>query len=143
MDDHNDFAGMIEEMNFDDAQPTFYFCNLGETHYPYMLSREEAPVLHGVHGVFKKLDNQLTEPPLPEAFFNMEKLAFLQQRQVQAVEYIDSLVPKLLAKLPANSHIIVTADHGELFGEGGYFGHGPIHHKKVFEVPFLEGTKPA
>ena len=28
---------------------------------------------------------------------------------------------------------------GELFGEEGYFGHGPIHHEKVLEVPFLEG----
>jgi len=27
----------------------------------------------------------------------------------------------------------------ELFGESGFFGHGPIMHKKVFEVPFLEG----
>ena len=27
----------------------------------------------------------------------------------------------------------------ELFGEAGYFGHGPIMHEKVFEVPFVEG----
>jgi hypothetical protein len=38
-----------------------------------------------------------------------------------------------------NTHIIVTADHGELFGELGYFGHGPIMHDKCFEVPYLEG----
>ena len=30
-------------------------------------------------------------------------------------------------------------DHGELFGEDGYFGHGPIAHDKVLEVPFVEG----
>ena len=35
--------------------------------------------------------------------------------------------------------VIVTADHGELFGEMGYFGHGPIMHEKCFEVPFVEG----
>jgi glucan phosphoethanolaminetransferase (alkaline phosphatase superfamily) len=33
----------------------------------------------------------------------------------------------------------VTSDHGELFGEAGYFGHGPIAHDKVFEVPYVEG----
>ena len=38
--------------------------------------------------------------------------------------------------------MIVTADHGELFGEEGYFGHGPIQHDKVFEVPYLEGMVP-
>jgi hypothetical protein len=26
-----------------------------------------------------------------------------------------------------------------LFGEEGYFGHGPILHEKVLEVPFVEG----
>ena len=41
--------------------------------------------------------------------------------------------------LPENSWVIVTADHGELFGEQGYFGHGPIIHEKVLEVPFVEG----
>ena len=35
--------------------------------------------------------------------------------------------------------VIVTSDHGELFGEDGYFGHRPIAHEKVLEVPFLEG----
>lgn len=29
--------------------------------------------------------------------------------------------------------------YGELFGEGGYFGHGPIQHDKVYEVPLVEG----
>jgi hypothetical protein len=29
-----------------------------------------------------------------------------------------------------------------LFGEDGYFGHGPVMHEKCFEVPFLEGLCP-
>ena len=40
---------------------------------------------------------------------------------------------------PPNTWVIVTSDHGELFGEDGYFGHGPIAHEKVLEVPFVEG----
>jgi membrane-anchored protein YejM (alkaline phosphatase superfamily) len=38
--------------------------------------------------------------------------------------------------------VIVTADHGELFGEDRYFGHGPVMHEKVLEVPFVEGMRP-
>jgi glucan phosphoethanolaminetransferase (alkaline phosphatase superfamily) len=38
--------------------------------------------------------------------------------------------------------VIVTSDHGELFGEERYFGHGPIAHEKVLEVPFVEGPAP-
>jgi hypothetical protein len=41
--------------------------------------------------------------------------------------------------VPPHTYVTVTADHGELFGEGGYFGHGPINHEKVYEVPFVEG----
>lgn len=37
------------------------------------------------------------------------------------------------------THFIATADQGELFGEDGYFGHGPIMHPTCFEVPFVEG----
>jgi hypothetical protein len=37
---------------------------------------------------------------------------------------------------------MVTSDHGELFGEGGFFGHGPVAHEKVFEVFFVEGLSP-
>ena len=57
MDNHNDFSGMIDEITFIDNQPTFYFLNLGETHYPYMLQDEELPHISGVHGVFKHLDD--------------------------------------------------------------------------------------
>jgi len=44
-----------------------------------------------------------------------------------------------MAKAPENTYFIVTSDHGELFGEDGYFGHGPIMHEKCFEIPFVEG----
>src|SRR5690606_12783263 len=37
MDCHHDFAGMIMSNDFKQDQPNFFFYNLGETHYPYML----------------------------------------------------------------------------------------------------------
>jgi len=140
MENHNDFAGMIREMTFEAERPTFFFFNLGETHYPYMLSRDEAPVLHGVHGVFKHLDDAVSDTDDPtDKFFNREQLETLRAQQIKACEYVDSLLAELYAKIPPQTHVIVTADHGELFGEDGYFGHGPIFHPKVFEVPFVEG----
>jgi len=48
-------------------------------------------------------------------------------------------VEELFDLAPKNTYVTITADHGELFGEEGYFGHGPIQHKKVLEVPFVEG----
>jgi glucan phosphoethanolaminetransferase (alkaline phosphatase superfamily) len=63
----------------------------------------------------------------------------LRERQIQTVRYLVDVFEELYDMVPKNTHIIVTADHGELFGEAGYFGHGPIMHEKCFEVPYLEG----
>ncbi len=150
MDDHNDFAGMIESLEFPADQPTFYFLNLGETHYPYMLTGEDLPIIHGVNGVFKNMDDMVShqgddvtvKDADSERFFNISELARLKQQQILAVEYVDKKLGELFDRAPSNTHLIVTADHGELFGEEGYFGHGPIFHEKVFEVPFVEGRVP-
>ena len=138
-----DFAGMVAEIAFPDARPRFYFLNLGETHYPYMLSGENLPHISGVHGVLKHLDSGAAAPDAGEqVFFPPDEMQRLHRQQVKCVEYLDGLLGALYAKCPANTHFIVTADHGELFGEEGYFGHGPIMHEKCFEVPFVEGLRP-
>ena len=55
------------------------------------------------------------------------------------MKYLDRVVEELFDLVPKNTYITITSDHGELFGEEGYFGHGPILHEKVLEVPFVEG----
>lgn len=145
MDKHNDMRAMLREMKFSAEQPSFYLLNIGETHYPYALPDEPAdqwPRISGVHGVFKHLDDELVGgklAPSKEKYFNQSKLDELRQRQVDAVKYLDRVIEELFDLVPANTYITITADHGELFGEDGYFGHGPIHHEKVWEVPFVEG----
>lgn len=138
MRNHNDFGGMIDEMRFDPQEPSFHFLNLGETHYPYMLEGDELPHISGVHGVFKRMDDELGTAD-EDKFFDMAQMKALHEQQIRCVEHVDGLLGKLFDLAPANTHFIVTADHGECFGEGGFFGHGPIVHDKVFEVPFLEG----
>ena len=123
----------------------FYLLNVGETHYPYALPGEppeQWPRISGVHGVFKHLDDEIVGGKLVSRktrFFNARKLAELRARQVAAVKYLDNVVEELFDIVPKNTYITITSDHGELFGEDGYFGHGPIVHEKVLEVPFVEG----
>jgi arylsulfatase A-like enzyme len=136
MPHHNDFAGMIGEMEFPD-EPHYYFLNLGETHYPYMLSGEGLPHISGVHGALKSMDSKPSGTE--EKGFSDGQMQMLQRQQIKCIEYVDGLVGKLMDMTPPNTHFIITADHGELFGEDGYFGHGPVMHEKCFEVPFLEG----
>lgn len=145
MDKHNDLRVMIRKMYFSEEHPSFYLLNVGETHYPYALPDEppeEWPRISGVHGVFKHLDEarvggKLVAPG--EKFFDSKVLRKLRQRQIRAVEHIDAVIEELFDIVPANTYITITSDHGELFGESGYFGHGPIQHPKVLEVPFVEG----
>ena len=63
----------------------------------------------------------------------------MHQRQIRAVRAVDKAIEELFDILPSNTFVTITSDHGELFGEGGFFGHGPIQHEKVLEVPFIEG----
>ncbi len=141
---HNDFRAMLERLEFPDDRPSFHLLNVGETHYPYAIPGDEPsdwPRISGLHGVVKHLDAALAAGGGGAAaeFFTDRQLADLRARQVHAARYCDAVIGDLLDAVPPRTWVIVTADHGELFGEGGYFGHGPIAHDKVFEVPFVEG----
>lgn len=145
MEKHNDMRAMVRQMRFEGDDPSFYLLNVGETHYPYALPDEppdEWPRISGVHGVFKHLDQAIVGGKLRRSrskMFDNRKLRALRERQVAAVKYLDRVVEELFDTVPKNTYVTITSDHGELFGEEGYFGHGPIQHKKVFEVPFVEG----
>jgi hypothetical protein len=145
MERHNDMRAMLRDISFTDDQPGFYLLNVGETHYPYALPGEppeEWPRISGVHGVFKHLDDHVVGGKLRRSrakTFDRSKLLALKHRQIDAVKYLDTVIEELFDLLPRNTYVTITSDHGELFGEDGYFGHGPIQHEKVLEVPFLEG----
>ena len=143
---HNDMRALLKQMRFSEEQPNFFLLNAGETHYPYALPNEpkgQWPRISGVHGVFKHLDDEVVGGKLlvreKTKFFNNKKLQELHDRQIAAMKYLDGVVEELFDIVPRNTYITCLADHGELFGEDGYFGHGPIYHEKVWEVPFVEG----
>src|SRR5579864_9302600 len=103
---------------------------------------DEWPRISGVHGVFKHLDEAIVGGKLRRGrtkMFDNRKLGKLRDRQIEAVKYLDGVVEELFDLAPKNTYITITSDHGELFGEEGYFGHGPIQHEKVFEVFLVEG----
>ena len=145
---HNNLQMIFDKLNFRDDKPSFFFINTGETHYPYILpgeTAEDLPHISGVHGVFKHLDDFLKDPSdfmedkKQDEFFSPEQFKSFYDKQITCVEYLDKVVGKFMDRSPDNTHFMIMSDHGELFGEDGYFGHGPIFHEKVFEVFFVEG----
>ena len=110
----------------------FFFVNIGDIHYPYGL--ENMPYLAGFHGTLqgKKEEDNWWEG----VDFN---LARMHQAQIRQVEKVDENLKVLFESCPENTYFIICADHGELFGEDDFFGHGPIFHELLFKVPFAEG----
>jgi len=69
-------------------------------------------------------------------------LARARQGYSQDVRFLDGSLQKLLRRLLEDSdrietHIIVVADHGESFGEGGAFGHNKRTTMEQIHVPLL------
>jgi len=148
---HNDLQAIFDKLEFKNDRPSFFFLNTGETHYPYLLPGETAqdlPHLSGVHGIFKSLDEFLKNPGQylegrrEDEFFTPAEFRTFYDKQVACVEHLDTVVGRFMERCPSNTHFMVMSDHGELFGEDGYFGHGPIFHEKVFQVFYLEGRLP-
>jgi membrane-anchored protein YejM (alkaline phosphatase superfamily) len=103
----------------------FAFINFMETHTPYMHYHEPE-----YHMTARK---KISWPPC----YNPQEAEYgqkLHQAQIKAVEYLDTCLPRLLNGLPKNTIVILLGDHGEAFGEDGYWGHG-VYHEKVIEVP--------
>jgi arylsulfatase A-like enzyme len=144
---HYDFNAIIDNLIFEREQPSFYLLNVGETHYPYIVPGEsgnDLPRISGVHGVLKHMGDpgapvSAASSEADDRFFDLAQMQQLHQKQRSNVEYLDRLFEKLYDVVPRNTYFMVLSDHGELFGEDGYFGHGPIMHEKCFEVFFVEG----
>lgn len=104
-------------------KPVFCFLNVAETHVPYHHEGAAWPS-----------DVNPCEP-----FSEHNDAAECRRRQSACLAYVDLQLAPLL-KLFEDANILVCADHGDAWGEGGLWEHG-IHHEKVFEVPLLMQLK--
>ncbi len=100
------------------TQPLFISILLLDTHTPYY-DGEKAHRL---------------DPKTPKENF---------ENQIRAVEYIDKCFPEIIKPFKRPTDIIITSDHGELFGTHGY-GHDSRmlslkFNAKLFEIPFIAG----
>lgn len=110
----------------DVKRPFFGFINFGETHAPYTFNGKTDPCLVDVRA------RRMKWPPVEEGAVGRDNTAYASQ--IEAVEYLDRQLPQMFDRLPGDTIVILTADHGECFGEDGYWGHG-VNHPMVFEVP--------
>lgn len=128
-----------------DARPSFVFVNFLEAHFPYHQTPDE---------YLRKFTDE------PRRRLQSRSLALLSAQFGGSVEitpetaasaidmydsgvaYSDHLLSRVINAVQArgsmdNTVIVVLADHGELMGEHGEFGHGISLFEPVTRVPFL------
>jgi arylsulfatase A-like enzyme len=124
------------------GRPFFAFLNYYDAHDPY-LSPESAAHHFGVQPSSKddlaKLRDWLRVSLKPVSP-HMKELAL--DCYDNCIADLDLHLGKLFRTLDAsgllaNTLVVITADHGEGFGEYGEFGHGQSLHRDVMNVPLL------
>jgi hypothetical protein len=103
----------------DSTKPVFAFLNIGETHVPYY---------------YKDAPWDASYNPC-EPFSDRNDADECRRRQIACIEFVDDKIKPLLDYF-RNDLMIITADHGDCWGEDGLWEHG-IHHEKVLEVPLI------
>jgi arylsulfatase A-like enzyme len=117
-----------------DSRPFFVFVNYFDAHEPYVASPP-----------FNRFFRD-TEPPTRRVQLGTRKskaeLRGLQDAYDQTIAYVDSQLGRLLTQLErrgllANTVVVVTADHGEEFGEHGWASHGNGLYLPALRVPLV------
>ena len=111
IEDHNEWFGWLHFM---------------EPHHPYdphssPIGRDRA----------NRLSRRAVAGTLPES--NEETVRDLYRREV---EELDFELARLWERLPADTRVVFTGDHGELLGEDGTWGHPGLLHPLLHRVPF-------
>lgn len=127
--------------------PFFLFVHTYEVHAPYR-PREDV-----VREFFARIQPGDT-PPIPAPLqlrrirehndgslpMTPEELAVLRAMHVAEIHYLDRSVGRFLGLLErlglsGRTLVVLTADHGDQFGEHGRAGHGESLHNRVLHVP--------
>ena len=118
------------------SQPYFSFIHLFSPHFPYSPRREYLKLFRDNYMPPTKPDHPFSAK-LHFEFLNSRRTAYDRQ-----IAQIDEEFGRLMAKLDsigalANSYLIFTSDHGELF-ERGFAGHGlQFMYEGVLHTPLL------
>ncbi len=120
-------------------RPFFLFLNYNDAHDPY----EAPPPYDHTYGH----DSRDAKHLLLTARLNRVDLPVADRDGIidsydNCLHYIDSQVGELLSFLQsspewANTYVIITADHGEGFGEHGTYSHGSSLYRELLHVPLI------
>jgi len=116
---HHQLQWLMEKARQCSDRPFFAFLNIGETHVPYW--HQGAP--------WDQDDN----PCIPFQSMDRRHDCFVRQRL--CLEWVDQQLTGLIQSFD-QATIVLTADHGDCWGEDGLWEHG-VSHPCTLQVPLL------
>ncbi len=141
-------AALLDSIADADERPAFWFVNLVECHSPYLPPRPWNDLgIKDRIGAALDCERYLSwesiclhaagKPQIPE-----QKLPRLRHLYECAIEYMDDWLHRILSALDEHGKlddtlVIVTADHGESFGEDGQVAHGFTLGQQLIHVPLV------
>lgn len=126
------------------SQPFFLFLNFMDAHSPYVSPPEFATRFRGRTLGYRRGSSRPSEDDEGRLVqpLSREETLHLASQYDGAIAYLDDRLRDLVESLRTlgvydNSLVIVTADHGEGFGEHGYMDHGRSLYQEELHVPLI------
>lgn len=124
------------------GRPYFAFLNYFDAHHPYVVPAGErrhfglTPEGPADHRVLRRFFDT------PKTGYSQREFDLARDGYDDCIAYVDEQVGQLLADLRGrglleNTVVVVTADHGEAWGEHQLFGHGRSLYRAELHVPLI------
>ncbi len=124
------------------GRPYFAFLNYYDAHDPYLTPEEEGRRSSRASRSAAELDVLRDWHRTSRNGVRPEHVRLARESYEECIGYLDRQIGRLLEGLEAmgaleNTIVVITSDHGEEFGEHGFFGHGQRLYSQVLHVPLL------
>lgn len=134
-----------------ETEPMFIFVHYNDTHSPYIPplsclkeANESLPVspdeaIKIIKDIFDKNERKYNLLGNYNDKLTNEEIKIITKFYELSVDYVEKMVASAIEYITSelNAIVVVTGDHGELFGEHDLFGHGISTHNAVTHVPLL------
>lgn len=132
------------DANHSDTRPFFVFLNLMAAHLPNYPRSSESPT-QWPEDLLKRIEPVNTVPAkyyLPQYRLNGNELRVMAEIYDGEILYLDGHVGRVInflkkSEMLENTIIILTSDHGENFGEHGFFEHNFCLYNSLIHVPLV------
>ena len=101
----------------------------GETHQPYHYGGNP-------NTKWKRFVKKVDRYNHGADIISSDEMRYMHERQSNAAKFVVDMVWHDFLSKHLDADIVITADHGESFGENHIYGHGCDIHEAQFKVPF-------